>query len=51
MTKPILIALSILGTLFGVRSASDTERVSELLTPGAEIEAIQVHPSIWLASA
>ena len=50
MIKAIPIALSILGALTGVRAVSETERVSELLTRGAEIEAVQVHPSIWLAS-
>jgi len=50
MIKAIPIALSILGALTGVRAVSESERVSELLTRGAEIEAVQVHPSIWLAS-
>lgn len=50
MSKAIHIALSILVALIGVGVASATEKVSELLTRGAEIEAVRVHPSIWLAS-
>jgi alkyl sulfatase BDS1-like metallo-beta-lactamase superfamily hydrolase len=50
MTRALLFSLALTAALAHSGAAEPSEKMSELLARGQEIEVVEVHPSIWLAS-